>query len=411
MPPIRVLHFADVHVGMENYGKTDPESGLSTRVLDFLHRMDEMIDLAKQREVDLIIFAGDAFKTRNPNPTFQREFAYRILDLSQLAPVVLLIGNHDLHPTRLKASSIEIYETLRVPNVWVAGEYEGRVISTKNGDIYVGAAPYPVRHRLLEIEATAGRTVAQIDELLQRELGIILDQMAVEADSHGDMPRLLTGHFTVGGATVGSERQIMLGRDVAINLGDLADDRWDYVALGHIHKHQNLTHGREGVPPVVYSGSIERIDFGEENDAKGCCFIELSRGGTTWEFVRLNAREFVTVWADLRESDNPTQDAADQIKRHRMRDAIVRMHVQLTQEQESAFNESAIREVFKQAGVFYLATIRKEVESPARSRLGMSPEGLTHAELLEKYLISRDIPAARREQLLLEAERVFEGEG
>jgi len=407
MPPIRVLHFADVHVGMENYGKTDPESGLSTRVLDFLHRMDEMIDLAKQREVDLVIFAGDAFKTRNPNPTFQREFAYRILDLSQIAPVVMLIGNHDLHPTRLKASSIEIYETLRVPNVWVAGEYEGRVIPTKNGDVFVAAAPYPVRHRLLEMGVAAGRTGAQVDELLQCELGIILEQLAIEGDTHGDMPRLLTGHFTVGGATVGSERQIMLGRDVAVNLSDLADDRWDYVALGHIHKHQNLTHGREGMPPVVYSGSIERIDFGEENDAKGCCFIELSRGGTTWEYVRLAARDFVTVWADLRKSDNPTQDAADQIKRHRLRDAIVRMHVQLNQEQESAFNEPLIREVFRQAGVFYLAAIRKEVESPARSRLGISPEGLTHAQLLEKYLISRDISTTRREQLLTEAERVF----
>lgn len=410
MPPIRVLHFADVHVGMENYGKTDPESGLSTRVLDFLHRMDEMIDLAKQREVDLVIFAGDAFKTRNPNPTFQREFAYRILDLAEVAPVVMLIGNHDLHPTRLKASSIEIYDTLRVPNVWVAGEYEGRVIPTKNGDVYVAAAPYPVRQRLLELDATLGRTVAQIDELLQRELGKILDQLAEEADSHGDLPRLLTGHFTVGGATVGSERQIMLGRDIAVNLGDLADERWDYVALGHIHKHQNLTHGRDGVPPVVYSGSIERIDFGEENDPKGCCFIELSRNATTWEYVRLQAREFVTVWADLRRSDNPTQDAADLIKRHRLRDAIVRMHVQLHQEQESAFNEPLIREVFRQAGVFYLAAIRKEVESPERSRLGVSPEGLTHAQLLEKYLITRDIPAARREHLLAEAEKLFGGE-
>lgn len=408
MPPIRVLHFADVHVGMENYGKTDPESGLSTRVLDFLHRMDEMISLAKTREVDLVIFAGDAFKTRNPNPTFQREFAYRILDLAELAPVVMLIGNHDLHPTRLKASSIEIYDTLRVPNVWVADSYEGRVISTRRGDVFVAAAPYPVRQRLLELDATAGRTVAQIDELLQRQLGHILDKLAQEADSHGDMPRLLTGHFTVGGATVGSERQIMLGRDIAANLSDLADDRWDYVALGHIHKHQNLTHGRIDVPPVVYSGSIERIDFGEEHDVKGCCFVELERGNTTWEYVRLHARDFVTVWADLRQSDNPTQDAADVIKRHRLRDAIVRMTVQLRQDQDSAFNEPLIREVFRQAGVFYLAAIRKDIESAARSRLGVSPEGLTHTQLLEKYLISRDIPAARREQLLAEAEQLFE---
>jgi exonuclease SbcD len=411
MTPIRVLHFADVHVGMENYGKTDPQTGLSTRVLDFLHRMDEMIGLARQREVDLIVFAGDAFKTRTPNPTFQREFAYRVLDLAALAPTVLLIGNHDLHPTRLKASSIEIYDTLRVPNVWVADTYSGRVIETQRGSVYVAAAPYPVRQRLLELdESLAGKTVAQVDERMQLELGRVLDGLATEADQH-DMPRLLTGHFTVGGATVGSERQIMLGRDIAVNPGDLADPRWDYVALGHIHKHQNLTHGRAGVPPVVYSGSIERIDFGEENDPKGCCFVALERGATTWEYVPLDARPFVTVWADLRDSDNPTQDAADHIKRHRLRDSIARMVVKLTEAQEPSFNELSIREVFRQAGVAYLASIRKEVDVPARSRLGTSPEGLTHAELLERYLISRDVPPAQRTDLLNEAERLFSDEG
>nr|MCU0466246.1 exonuclease SbcCD subunit D [Anaerolineae bacterium] len=305
---------------------------------------------------------------------------------------------------------IDIYDTLRVPNVWVAGDYEGRVIPTQRGDVFVAAAPYPVRQRLLEMEESAGKTIGQVDELLQRELGHLLDKLADEADSHGDMPRLLTGHFTVGGAVVGSERQIMLGRDIAVNLGDLADPRWDYVALGHIHKHQNLTHGREGVPPVVYAGSIERIDFGEEHDPKGCCYVELERGKARWEYIQLAARDFVTVWADLRQSENPTQDAADAIKRHRLRDAIVRMNVQLNQEQESAFNEPLLREVFRQAGVFHLAAIRKEVESAARSRLGVSPEGLTHAELLERYLISRDVPAAQRERLLREAEAFLRGE-
>src|SRR5690606_41822083 len=82
--------------------------------------------------------------------------------------------------------------------------------------------------------------------------------MAEEADKY-DMPRILTAHFTVSGAVIGSERSIMLGRDVAVGLSSVADPRWDYVALGHIHKHQVLTQGRVDTPPVVYSGSIEQI--------------------------------------------------------------------------------------------------------------------------------------------------------
>ncbi len=48
--------------------------------------------------------------------------------------------------------------------------------------------------------------------------------------------------------------------------------------MGHIHKHQNLTRDREEAPPVIYSGSMERIDFGEEGDPKGFCWVELDRG-------------------------------------------------------------------------------------------------------------------------------------
>jgi exonuclease SbcD len=406
--PIRVLHFADTHIGMENYGRTDPNTGLSSRVVDFLHRMDEICDYARDNDVDLVIFAGDAFKTRSPNPTYQREFAHRIRDLSRLAPVVMLVGNHDLPPTLLKASSIEIYETLDVPNVWVAGNYELQVVETKRGPVAVGTAPYPIRSRLLEDENVAGMTIAQTDALLQENLTKIIDELAAQADQL-DMPRLLTGHFTVNSAVVGSERSIMLGRDVAVLLSSVADPRWDYVALGHVHKHQNLTKGQKGAPPVVYSGSIERIDFGEEGDPKGFCWVELERGNVNWEFVKLNARPFVTLKADLRDDLNPTNKVLKQIERHDLDGAVVRLLLDLSPESEPRLNENTIRDELRRLGVYQIAAIRKQVEQPIRSKLGASPEGLTQMELLERYLISKEISEDRRDELLKAAEALFEG--
>lgn len=405
--PIRVLHFADVHIGMENYGKIDPETGLSSRVRDFLRRMDEMIDFARENEVDLTIFAGDAFKTRNPNPTFQREFAWRVRDLTELAPLVMLVGNHDLPPTALKASSIEIYDTLSVPNVWVADDYEVRVIETRRGSVAVGAAPYPIRSRLLEQVKTAGLTIAETDMLLQSELSAILENLAVEADQH-DMPRLLTGHFTVSGAVFGSERGIMLGRDVQVLPSVLADPRWDYVALGHIHKHQNLTEKREGVPPVVYSGSLERIDFGEEADPKGFCWVELERKRAKWQFRRVKARPFVTLRVDLRESEDPTAELVEKIEAAQLQEAIVRLIVDLSPQTEARLNEGIVRDALRRAGVSMIAAIRKEVEQPARARLGGSPEGLTDSQLLDRYLLSKGISDERRAELLRAAETIFE---
>jgi len=115
-----------------------------------------------------------------------------------------------------------------------------------------------------------------------------------------ERPRVLAGHFSVTGAVLGSERSVMLGRDVMVMLSTIADPAWDYVALGHIHKHHCLTLGRAGVPPVVYSGSLERIDFGEESDEKGFCWVELARGSTAWRFVPTTCRPFVTLRVDVR---------------------------------------------------------------------------------------------------------------
>lgn len=406
---IRVLHFADSHVGMENYGRIDRESGLNQRVLDFLRRMEEMAAYAKEHDVDLVIFAGDAFKNRKPEPTLQREFAHRITDLARLAPVVLLVGNHDVHTAQAKASSIEIYDTLDVPNVWVGMDYTGRVISTKRGDVFVATAPYPVRARLLELYAeqtpnaiSASISIKDADEHIQGEMLHILERLANEADAHGDMPRLLTGHFAVSGAVPGAERALMLGRDIDVPKSAVADDRWDYVALGHIHKHQNLTHGLLDAPPVVYSGSIERIDFGEEKDPKGFCWVELARGETRWQFVELDARRFVTVTCDAQRSDNPTQDAIDALKAKRasLRDAVVRFKLTLSAETQVMFDEAVLRKEADKLQPFYFHFI-KEVERSNRMRLGVTPEGLTHLELLEQYLLSQtDIDAARREELI-----------
>jgi exonuclease SbcD len=408
--PIRVLHFADTHIGMENYGKTDPQSGLSSRVVDFLHRMDDICAYASDHDVDLIIFAGDAFKTRAPNPTYQREFAHRIRDLSRLAPVVMLVGNHDLPPTLLKASSIEIYDTLDVPNVWVAADYEVRTVETKRGPVAIGSAPYPIRSRLLEDENVAGMTIAETDALLQEHLTNILEELAQKADAL-DMPRLLTGHFSVNGAVMGSERGVMLGRDVSVLLSSLADSRWDYVALGHIHKFQNLTKAGDGLPPVVYSGSIERIDFGEEGDPKGFCWVELERGNANWDFIQLDARPFVTLKANLETSDNPTDKVLKLIAKHHLEGAVVRLILELSPETEANLNENTIRDELKAAGVYQLAAIHKQVEQSIRARLGASPEGLSNIELLERYLISKEISPERRRELLDAAEAILDQGG
>ncbi len=401
---IKLLHFADVHIGMENYGRTDPRTGLSTRVMDFLRRMDEMIEYAREREVDIAIFAGDAFKNRNPNPTYQREFAWRILDLAELCPVVLLVGNHDLPINIQKASSVEIYDTLRVPNVILGDSYKLHHIETKSGPIQVATAPYPIRARLLE--DAVRRTITDLDALVQERLELIIRDLAQEA-AESDTPRILTGHFSVFGAMHGSEKQVMLGRDIAITLANLADPAWDYVALGHIHKHQNLTDDRDDLPSVVYSGSLERIDFGEEGDTKGFVWAEVERGSTTWEFVSVDARPFLTLRVDVRQAGDPMQAILDKIQRHDVTDAIVRVIINADVETNSLINPVVIERTLREAGASAIGAIQRDVEQPTRMRLGPTPEGLAPDELLERYLLSKEVSPDRIARLMEAAEQIF----
>jgi len=408
--PIRLLHFADIHIGMENYGRTDPNTGLSSRVVDFLRCMDEMVEHALLSDVDLVIFAGDAFKSRNPTPTFQREFAFRIQDLASHCPVVLLVGNHDLPTIDKRASSIEIYETLNVPNTILGRSYKTHQIETKRGPVLVATAPYPVRsHLLRDMDIPHHFTIAEIDALLEQHLDRKLMELAVQASAM-PMPRVLVGHFTVAGAVWGSERSVMLGRDVQVMLSTLADPAWDYVALGHIHRHQCLTLGRADVPPVVYSGSLERIDFGEENDPKGYVCVELSRGRADWEFVEVGCRLFTTLRVDVRHAGNPTQIVLEEIARHNLKDAVVRVVITADPEADMLLQERPVQEALQRAGVSHVAAIQRQVERPARMRLGASPEGLTPDQLLERYLVSKEIPFDRIQVLMEHARQIFEME-
>jgi exonuclease SbcD len=408
MNSIRLLHFADLHVGMENYGHLDPATGINGRVMDFLRRLSDVVDYALENEVDLVIFAGDAYKSRDPNSTYRREFARRIKRLADAGiPVVLLVGNHDLPAVKRRASSVDIFRTLEVPNVLVAGRESLHTLTTRRGDtIQVAAVPYPLRQQLLAHEHHKNKTIAELDALVQELVADNIRALAAQVDP--SLPAVLTGHFSVSEAKLGSERTVMLGRDVVVLRSQLADPTWDYVALGHIHRHQELNSGRH--PPVVYSGSLERIDFGEEGEPKGFVVADVRKGDTEWQFHPVAARRFVTIRVDVRDQVDPMDAILAAIDRHNVTDAVVRVIIQALAEQEESIHDAGLRRALSTA--YYAASISKEVERAYRLRLGDDlPEELTPAELLARYLESKDTPPDRVEVLLQHAEEIFQGEG
>lgn len=401
--PIRVLHFADIHVGMENYGKIDPKTGISSRVMDFLRRLTEVIEYAEAYDADLAVFAGDAFKSRQPNPTYQREFARRIKRLSLQCPVVLLLGNHDIPSMVQKASSVEIFHTLEVDGIIVGRTPKLHLIETKRGPVQVATMPYPVKQRLLANVSTRGMTLEQVDEMLRDEVSRVIRGLADEVDP--DLPAILTGHFTVQGARLGSERGVMLGRDVSVLRSTLSEPIWDYVAMGHIHYHQDMNEGFQ--PPIIYSGSLERIDFGEEGDPKGFCWIDLVRSDTTWEFVPVSSRDFLTIRVDVRGVEDPMATVVRAIHREQIAGAVVRMIIKATPEDEPKLRQRDIRDELKDAA--FIASVQHDIEYPVRDRrLGQNVEGLPPMELLDIYLVDKNVEEERAEILKTYAQQIID---
>jgi exonuclease SbcD len=400
--PIRVIHFADIHVGMENYGRIDPSTGTSTRVRDFLERLDEVIDYAVGHDADLAIFAGDAFKNRDPEPTQQREFAQRIKRLADAVPTLLLVGNHDMPGMAAKASSVDIFRALDVPGVIVGQRAEGRVVETRRGPVYLAWMPYPMRNRLLAREEHLGKTIEELDLALRLAVADVLRDLGEEAASQA-MPRVLAAHLSVAEARLGSERTVMLGHDVAVHGSTLTDPAWDYVALGHIHKHQALNPG--GTPPVVYSGSLERIDFGEEEEDKGFCWVEVERGGVRWEFVPVRARPFRTARVDVREAADPTAAVMEAVSGLEADGAVVRVMIRMRSDQQALLREREIEAALEKASHVLIA---REVETEARARLGeLSAEALTPIQLVQRYFQARGEEEERIAALLARAEELL----
>jgi len=407
--PINLLHLADIHIGIENYGRLDSKSGLNSRVVDFLRRLSQAIDLALEREVDVCILAGDAYKNQRPNPTFQREFARRIKRLAdEGVPVILLVGNHDMASADRAASSLDIFGVLGVPGVIVADREEVHQLICRRGQpLQVAAVPYPQRSRLLAHSEFKNMTLDDLDMEIGRLIGDNILSLAAEVKERPEIPAVLTAHLSVSEAKQGSEQSVMIGRDVVVLKSLLADPTWAYVALGHIHKHQELNGGQQ--PPIVYPGSLERIDFGEEGERKGFVMAQIEPGRAGWEFVPVDARRFVTIRLDVTQSDEPMTDILDELHQHRVAEAVVRVIIKATEAQEMLLDDRLIRQALREAS--YIASIGRDIDRVQHRRLGnVAAEELTPKQALELYLESKETPKGRRAELLRYAEAIFRDE-
>lgn len=404
---VKILHFADAHIDMINYGRHDTLSGLPMRVMDFLKSLDTIVETAIEEKVDLVLFAGDAYKDRNPAPTYQREWGRRIMKLSRAGiPTLLLVGNHDLSPAIGRANALESFETLEVPHVRVVDRPMFLGPDQLEGlPVQVMALPWISRSGMVAHLGLQASRPSEIYAELENRLAELL-QAWLDEKVDPSLPVILAAHASVQGAVYGGERTVMLGGDLVLPGSLVRDRRLDYVALGHIHKPQNLNEG--GHPPVIYPGSIERVDFGEARDTKYFVIAEVDRGQTQCNWRPLEGiRSFIDLSLCLERKDDISGTILSCLPPvEQLEGAIVRLVLEYPRDWEPLIDEAALRQHTAPCFEFHLVK-RPKVDARVRLPENQAVGSLTHLELLDLYLRSSHIASDDHEALSKLAEEVI----
>lgn len=325
---MRLLHTADNHIGEMDYQRLDPQTGLNARGIDFLSSFKNIADLAVANSVDVLLIAGDFFTKVNTHPRYILEVIRKLKQLTKNGITTLIVsGNHET--PRISTTLNPLLMLGETDGVYVVTE--AKTVSIKGYDFVCVPAP------------------PNFDEI--KNLFNPLLTKALQ-DSKLDK-RILVTHIPLGQATASSE--VMLENFIG-NTVDLSQipSKFDYVALGHMHKFQKIYHDSM---PIYYSGSSEKVSFSEEHDDKFALLVDLNEH-VKISPIKLVTRHMITlVDADCRDlsATKINQLILNQIKQQESElvGAIVRIKLENIDVDESVLIDwKQIKEKLEAAKIF-----------------------------------------------------------
>ncbi|MEL6816224.1 MAG: exonuclease subunit SbcD [Cyanobacteria bacterium J06598_3] len=393
---VKILHLSDIHMGGGfSHGRINPETGLNTRLEDFTLALRRCVDGAIAQQVDLVLFGGDAFPDATPPPYIQQAFAGEFTRLVEAnIPTVLLVGNHDQHSQGAGGASLCIYRTLGVPGFIVGDTLTTHRIETKSGPVQVVTLPWLTRSTLLTRPETQGLSMGEVGELLLDRLRVVLEGEIRKLDK--EIPTVLLAHLMTDTARYGAEKFLAVGKGFTVPMAILARDCFDYIALGHVHKYQEVCQS----PLAIYPGSIERVDFSEEKEEKGYILLDLEKGKAAAEFCKLPARVFKTLEVDLTKHGDANQAKAEPkgaqgalvraVAKEDITDKVIRLIYKLRADQVDDIDNGALNEALSTAHSYTIQPqLVSQLSRPRLPELGVD-SSLSPMSALEAYLDNRE---------------------
>jgi exonuclease SbcD len=261
---MRVLHTGDWHFGrsLEGRSRLDEQAAF----------VDELVQIVKDEEIDLVLVAGDIYDSVNPPAAAEQLFYEALSRLTEGGNrhIAVISGNHD-HPDRLSAAAP------------LAGKQGITLVGLPHSDLtaldiartgeraLIYMLPYPSESRLQELLTESGD-----EDLLRRAYSDKVAGLARAAASgfRQDAVNLIMSHlYVLGGTESESERPIQVGGAYTVDTSAL-DVGAQYVALGHLHRPQMI----KASSPIRYCGSPLAYSFSEAGQAKSVTILDMKPG-------------------------------------------------------------------------------------------------------------------------------------
>jgi len=390
---LKILHTADFHLGAGLRGAEPNSIVAQRRDSDFIKQLMRIRDLVINNECDFLVISGDIFHSLRPSGLLLNEFSKFVASLAENDVYVLVTaGNHDQPRTsRTEAYLKAIYEA-RAPRFYyfnkpgsiiLRGSRSGRAVK------FISLPYFPI----------AGMEEQEYVKLIDDAL----DSFIKDGGNYDYL--VVSAHFHVEGAQVSSSAGYLPIFDVRVPKSVFSKSDISYAALGHIHRYQELKRS------IVYSGSIERMNFGEEDEDKGVVLVEEVGGDLEYRFEELPCRPLVTLPRekygfsedvfDLTDALSPTRKLVEVLRSTRIpEESIVRILVKLPYGR--GIDRSEIAKVMREKNVMHwvIDLVRARV-SDVHIRRSFTSIRDAFREYVEGILAKKYLPSISKELIEL----------
>ncbi|MEE9585401.1 MAG: DNA repair exonuclease [Nitrososphaerales archaeon] len=399
---MKILHTADLHLGLTFIDAVLGYRASEERRLDLLANFDRMVDKAVNEKYDFFLISGDIFQTTNPSGRTFVDFSTRIGMLSDAGVQIIVIpGNHDVPKSTPSVNMTRGLAEARAPRFYLQSEIPDKplILESRDGR-KVGflqmpfLSPQSVVH--LEDVKNEGELTRQYNSFMEHRIDLLLEDSALKDTVY----RIILAHGTVAGASYGSERSF-ISFEIPIWTETLLRSSINYVAMGHIHLPQTML----GRGHIYYPGSIERMTFGEEGQEKKFITLEEEKDELKPFYHILPCRPMLTIKApDLTESTDPTSRLKELIDSTDIpKGAMLRLLARIAR--RTVLKTADLEETLEKKEVLYhIIHTEWEVESEVTIR----PKDIRSIKkLVEEQLQALDLDEKVRQRALRYAEQII----